>query len=503
MLPGNFQPKSTKRLGMRVTAVTAIYSLLIALLVSALQIYINYQQTINDAKQQFHELESGYAQNLTASLWVVDTKQVNILLGDIANLPHVGSVELVDESNRPIKRSNFTNFDSIAHFEYPLIYKEGNFSYELGTLKVELTDSSIIKEIMSKSISIAITTFATILLTSAFILIVLNHWVSRHLETMAIFATKLDVDNLDTPLQLERKENSTADELDLVVNSINKMQITLRDGIEKRRLIELELIKHREHLEDLVSERTAELLKKTRQLETQSHELEAQNRELDAYAHSVAHDLKNPLTSIIGAAGILQSDKLLVSPEQAKKSAQLIDRTAQKMNSIIDALLLLASVRRIDDIKIGTINSLELAKEASYRLRELASDYGAQIEFVGEWQQAIGYEEWVEEVWINYLSNAIKYGGTPPKIEIGCTPSAGKMIRYWVRDHGKGIPATRRSELFIQFSRLDPRVTDGHGLGLSIAKRIIHRLGGEVGYEEPISHGSIFWFTLPAADESL
>ncbi|GGY66494.1 hypothetical protein GCM10011613_08040 [Cellvibrio zantedeschiae] len=498
----NNKIKLTENLSMRIMLVTSVYSIVIALLVSAVQIYVMYHQTVNDAKQQFHQIESGYLANLVSGLWVVDNARVDALLNGIANLPHVGSVELKDETNHVITRSNFMTKNAIAKQEYPLIYRDGDFTHNLGTLSVELTNQQIMLELLDKSISIAITTLITILLGAVCVLFIFKQWISRHLETMSQFAEKLDLNNLDMPLELTRNQNGRVDELDMVVNSINQMQATLKEGLEKRRLIELELVKHQEHLEELVKERTVELVEKTRQLELQSHELEAQNRELDAYAHSVAHDLKTPLTTIVGVSGLMQSGKVNLTVEQAKESSGIINRTAKKMNAIIDALLLLASVRRAEEVNTSEINLRDLAEEACQRLEQVALQHSAQITFVGEWQSALGYSQWIEEVWVNYISNAIKYGGTPPNIHIGCTTVDDKTIKCWVRDHGDGISAERQSELFVQFSRLDTRSSDGHGLGLSIVKRIIHRLNGEVGYQEAEGGGGMFWFTLPAVNNA-
>lgn len=490
--------KLTQRLSMRVMLATSVYSVVIALLVSAMQIYIAYQQAVKDAKQSFQQIESGYITNLVSGLWVVDNARIDALLNGLANLPHVGYVELKDDAQHIFTRDNFAEKKTLEARQYPLVYREGDFSYPLGTLNVELTDQQILRELKDNSISIAITTLITILLGSVFVLFIFQQWISKHLKTMADFAVFLDINNLEKPLVLNRPQNDKVDELDLVVNSINQMQTTLKEGLEKRRLIELELLKHKEHLEELVKERTLELTAKTHQLELQSDELEAQNRELDAYAHSVAHDLKTPLTTIVGVSGLMQAGGITLTPEQTRESSSVINRTAKKMNSIIDALLLLASVRRTDDVNSSIINLRELAEEACHRLELVATQYAAHIEFVGEWQNAMGYSQWIEEVWVNYISNAIKYGGTPPNIHIGCTAIDGDMIKCWVRDHGTGIALARRPELFVQFSRLDPHSSDGHGLGLSIVKRIIHRLGGEVGYEDADGDGGIFWFTLPA-----
>lgn len=490
--------KLTQHLSMRIMLVTSVYSVLIALFVSALQTYTTYQQAVKDAQQEFAQIESGYIDNLVSGLWVVDKERVNTLLNGIAHLPHVGYVKLIDDATNVSTRGSLGENKIIAQQHYPLVYREGDFSFELGQLDVQLTDQKILQELKEKSISIAITTLITISLGSVFVLIIFQSWISRHLEKMAAFADGLDLNHLDTPLVLNRNQKGRVDELDLVVNSINHMQVTLKDDLKRRRAAEAELEKHREHLEELVKERTAELTAKTYQLELQSDELETQNRELDAYAHSVAHDLKTPLTTIVGVSGLMQADGISLTTEQTRESSAVINRTAKKMNAIIDALLLLASVRRTGDIKPSIVNLRELAEEACQGLERIATQYNASIEFVGEWHNAMGYPQWIEEVWSNYISNAIKYGGTAPRIQIGCLADTSGMIKCWVRDYGAGIAVDRRAELFVQFSRLDQRSLDGHGLGLSIVKRIIQRLQGDVGYDAAEGDGGVFWFTLPA-----
>ncbi len=103
-------------------------------------------------------------------------------------------------------------------------------------------------------------------------------------------------------------------------------------------------------------------------------------------------------------------------------------------------------------------------------------------------------------MWANYINNALSYGGQPPRVIIGAdSPSAGE-VRFWVRDNGHGLTAEEQSRLFIPFTRLEQARVKGHGLGLSIVRRIMEKLGGQVGVSSTIGEGSTFYFTLPAAD---
>jgi signal transduction histidine kinase len=121
-----------------------------------------------------------------------------------------------------------------------------------------------------------------------------------------------------------------------------------------------------------------------------------------------------------------------------------------------------------------------------------------RVSFPKNWPTAIGYAPWVEEVWANYLTNALKYGGEPPCVELGATTQSDGMILFWICDHGPGIPPESQTRLFTPFTQLGLNHEGGHGLGLAIVLHIVEKLGGQVGIESELGKGSIFSFTLPA-----
>lgn len=231
--------------------------------------------------------------------------------------------------------------------------------------------------------------------------------------------------------------------------------------------------------------------------------LRALVQELDAYAHTVAHDLKTPLSVVIGYADALLEMGDELPAEERRRSLEAIIRNGYRMQSIIDNLLLLARVRRETEIPVQPLKMDAIVADVLDRLAGMIAERQAQIEVPSSWPVALGYAPWVEEVWVNYISNAIKYGGDPPRIELGADKASDGMIRFWVRDNGRGIPPERRSTLFEPFSRLGGERVGSHGLGLSIVQRIVTRLGGEVGVESTgvPGQGSLFYFTLPAASK--
>lgn len=226
-------------------------------------------------------------------------------------------------------------------------------------------------------------------------------------------------------------------------------------------------------------------------------DLQNRNEELDTFARTVAHDLKSPLGNIIGFSEYLQARPNL-SDETRADFISTIVRNAFKMESIIDELLLLAKVR-VGDVPLRPLDMSRVVSEALHGLTFMIAEAGAAVYAPDHWPVAQGYAPWVEEVWVNYLSNAIKYGGQPPHVELGGEVQADKSLRFWVKDDGPGLPTELETQLFQPFPQLSTVRTTGHGLGLSIVRQIVEKMGGQVGVDNAPG-GCRFWFTLPAAD---
>jgi PAS domain S-box-containing protein len=248
-----------------------------------------------------------------------------------------------------------------------------------------------------------------------------------------------------------------------------------------------------------VSIDVTERLRMEEALRQHALELQERNEELDAFAQTVAHDLKSPLGPLLGYANMLNAHHDLMRGEDVEKCCAEIARSVHKMENIVNELLLLAELRQVE-VEPKPLDMGAIVLGALQRLADRLVELDAQITLPDEWPQVLGYATWVEEVWVNYLSNALKYGNYPPQVELGASPAPGGMVRFWVRDNGDGISPQDQARLFTPFTRLDQVRARGHGLGLSIVRRIVEKLGGQIGVEsegQP-GRGSTFSFTLPA-----
>ena len=200
---------------------------------------------------------------------------------------------------------------------------------------------------------------------------------------------------------------------------------------------------------------------------------------------------------MIGLTEFIKDDILNQNQEQAFELLDMLHEQGHKMLKIVDELLLLSRIRK-EDIQLVTIDMQSIVNEAINRISKHYEDRKATFDLPLTWPVVMGHPQWIEEVWANLISNAIKYGGKPPKIVMGSEKLENGWHRFWIQDNGNGLPVESFEKLFTDFERLGKKNVEGHGLGLSITKRIIEKLGGEVfvSSENITGKGCVFSFTL-------
>jgi signal transduction histidine kinase len=232
-------------------------------------------------------------------------------------------------------------------------------------------------------------------------------------------------------------------------------------------------------------------------LDRQAEELRQRNEELDAFAHTVAHDLKTPLSLVAGYSDMLRENFNYLHPDEVNAYLHQIIDNSMRMNHIIESLLLLAGVRGTLNVEVEQVDMQLIVAEAISRVEFMLSERNATLNVPDDWPSVLGYGPWLEEVWYNYIVNALKYGGDPPVLTLGYDFPSEQQTRFWLADNGPGVPDDAMP-LFTPLLR-SPRTEGrkGYGLGLSIVKRIVERLHGAVGAENVPGGGSRFYFILP------
>ena len=271
--------------------------------------------------------------------------------------------------------------------------------------------------------------------------------------------------------------------------------------LEKRKIATLNLL---ENIKVEIAQRKhaeAELLKLNTELERRVIErtlqLEAANSELESFAYSVSHDLRAPLRAIDGFSRFVLEDYGKKLDPEGKRLIGLIRNNTQKMDQLIIDILALSRVTR-SEFKVSKI---DMTKMAMSMFNEAASPEMRQKLkiFIDELPEVDADPTYIKQVWLNLISNAIKFSSRKkkPEIKIGGYTENGFHI-YYVKDNGAGFNPEYSQKLFAVFQRLhNTDEFEGTGVGLAIVQRIIHRHGGKVWAEGIEGKSAIFYFSLP------
>ena len=224
-------------------------------------------------------------------------------------------------------------------------------------------------------------------------------------------------------------------------------------------------------------------------------ELLERNRELDEFSHIVAHDLNSNVYSIVGSSEILLDQASNLNDDQKKEFLEFIMKAGHKTSHIIRELLGCATMKK-GYVNWISIDMRPIIDEAMARLKFNIKECNGLITIQETLDHAEGYAPWVEEIWLNLISNALKYGGTPPVIEIS-SQKFDTYIEYFVSDNGRGLPQEDFKKIISDRQTDHKRIVKGHGLGLEIVSRILDKLDGELKLSVSDSGGSTFSFTLP------
>ena len=274
-----------------------------------------------------------------------------------------------------------------------------------------------------------------------------------------------------------------------------------RDGEQLVRRLERER-KARREAEAIAERVTGELYASGNQLERLNQELTHANDELQAVNQSMrdfvavaSHDLRGPLTSILGYASMLTQNWEEFPETRRREFLGVIEGRAHHLARMVEDLL---TVSKIEAGHLDVHRDVVRLRDA---FEAAAQDFGDQSDVIEidkvDGIQVSADRDHLQRILVNFIGNAIKYG-TPP-IEL-CASDSGDWVEIRIRDHGEGVPNEFVPRLFGKFARAEATSEKpGTGLGLSIVRGLAQANGGDTWYEPNVPHGSCFGVRLPKA----
>ncbi len=270
---------------------------------------------------------------------------------------------------------------------------------------------------------------------------------------------------------------------------------------EKYMVAVIQDISERKQAEEMVARYTDQLVRANR-------ELESKQEELEEFIYTVSHDLKAPIVSISGFAGLLNEKLSDVIDGGSKRHLDRIKHNATVMESLIGDLLELSRIGRTEEPE-AEVNFDALAEEVIESFVVTAQSHNIRLAKVSSLPARKGRPHRIRQLLANLIDNAIKYmpEGRDGIVEIGYGSTGtgdGAHQAYYVRDNGDGIPADYRERIFAMFQRAP--TSNGHaegtGVGLAIAKRIVEKHGGHIWVDSQPGEGSTFYFTISDKPDS-
>lgn len=251
---------------------------------------------------------------------------------------------------------------------------------------------------------------------------------------------------------------------------------------------------------DLLLERERILADLERNVEMRTAELRDTNGQLEEFVYSIAHDLRAPLRAMQGFSSLLVDTYGELLPPEGKNFAERILRSAEAMDAITLDLLAYGRMAR-SEVSLGPVAVEAVWEAAVFQCEKAIEETGAQVEAAVPLPLLQAHAPILTQVLANLLSNALKFAreGEMPRVLLRAEEIDDTTVRLWVEDNGIGIAPQYQQRIFRVFERLNGAKYQGTGIGLSIVRKGVERMGGTIGLESEVGSGSRFWIQLPKA----
>ncbi|MGI2855901.1 ATP-binding protein [Shewanella algae] len=508
-MPSFLKQLISSPIGRRLALAIILFSSLITLVTTGLQLVSDYKSDIGRINNEFANIEKANLDVLAASIWVIDERLIKTQLNGLYQLPDTSFVIIEDDSGKEWTAGEHRN-QGVIEKRFPLIHQTGDQTFNVGELRVQADLSKIYDRLVNKALLILLANAIKTFLVAGFILYLVWATITRHLLQLSEYCSQLDLEQDYQPLQFKRREKQ--DEFTRVAQAINLMQQQLRTTFsqlnlsrtelqealnDRERLLELER-SYKDELAKQVKEQTKELeqsllvLKRAQQVMVEQQKMAA----LGGLVSGIAHEINTPIGICLTAASsqlqhihelieLMQSDGATLEELNAilneyQQSCELIISNITRASNLIQKFKAIAAEQGNDTNEQMLLSQVlqEFADAVALSFKQLQVD--VEIDVAPDlW--LTGNHSLLKQIVTNLISNAYAHafeGDTGHKISISAQQQ-GQELLLDIEDNGKGIAPEIASQIFEPFFTTSRR-TGATGLGLAAAFNAATLLKGSI-----------------------
>jgi signal transduction histidine kinase/DNA-binding response OmpR family regulator len=464
-----------------------LFSVVLSLAATGVQMIGEVDRRTDELQATQEKAAELVAGSMSNNLWLMNYAEVANSLDDMRAIPAIEHARVVTVDGEEFNTGTYPEGRVISE-SFPLVFNRNSPVNQepMGTLTLTSSMETVYSDIMNRALLTLLFQSLFVMLGTLGLLLIVRFTLSRHLETIADYAARLNLDALIEPLQLKRRPPRNSDELSELEQALNTMRLQL--------------------LED-----TRSLRQTTAQSQDERDEAVRANHAKSQFLANVSHELRIPLQSVLGYANLL-SDTPLDSDQ--KEYVHTLLNASEGLSSIINDLLDISSMEAgkllLESIPFDLRDTLnDLVHMLGARAREKGLALELRIDENLPWALA-GDPVRLRQVLLNLTSNAIKFtdsGHVLISIEVLGRRDDSVRLRMSVEDTGVGISPEDVElvyEPYVQLGQRFQRQLPGAGLGLTISRQLVRLMDGALALESRPGEGSTFWveLSLTVAPES-
>jgi len=480
-LPSNqfFKRLGLRPLALRLLGWVLLYSLILSLVATGVQMIGEFERQKSELQSSQERAADLIAGGMSTNLWVMNFSEVANSLDDMRSMPFIGYARVITTTGEEFSTGSYPEGRVITQ-TFPLEFNRSSFDrpQRVGELTIVSSIEQVYQDILDRALLNLLFQSIVVMLGTLGLLLIVRVALSRHLETMADYAAKLNLDALVEPLKLRRRNPSRPDELSELEQALNKMRLQI--------------------LED-----TRSLRQTTIQTQGERDEAIRANHAKNQFLDNVSHELRIPLQSVLGYANLLTDTPL---DQEQREYVNTLLNASESLSSIINDLLDISSMEagklELEAIPFDLRETLnDLIHMLGSRAREKGLALEVRVDENLPWALT-GDPVRIRQVLLNLLSNAIKFtdsGHVLISIEVLGRKEGKVRLRLAVEDTGVGINPEDIPlvyEPYVQLGQRFQRQLPGAGLGLTICRQLVDLMGGSMDLESRPGEGSTFWVEL-------